>query len=83
MTEKGFEASQIRMKPDLGYGIWNLTHLYINDDGVCYCGRHMGVESTYMPHAWSDLGETASVVNEGVVIRCEDPRCTPVVQREN
>ena len=63
-------------------GTWTPDHLYIDDHGVCYCGRHMGVESTYMPHAWSDLGETPSVVHEGVTIRCEDPRCTPIAREE-
>lgn len=61
---------------DGGFGIWNPRHLYINDGGVCYCGGHMGVESTYVPHAWSDLGETEFVTHDGVVIRCEDPRCS-------
>ena len=58
-----------------GFGIWNPTHLYIDDNGVAYCGRHMGVESTYVPHAWSDLGETNCFMHDGVVIQCEDPRC--------
>jgi len=39
---------------------WRADHLYINDLGVVLCGRCMGVESTYMPHAWSDLGKMDS-----------------------
>ena len=35
---------------------WKAAHLYIGDSGQVLCGRCMGVESTYMPHAWSDLG---------------------------
>ena len=73
MTERSINT----MMPESGYGVWNPTHLYIDDGGFCYCGGHMGVESTYMPHAWSDLGETEFVIHDGVVIRCEDPRCKP------
>jgi hypothetical protein len=35
---------------------WKANHLYIGDNGEIRCGRCMGIESTYMPHAWSDLG---------------------------
>ena len=35
---------------------WRADHLYIGDSGEVLCGRCMGIESTYMPHAWSDLG---------------------------
>jgi len=35
---------------------WKADHLYIGDSGQVLCGRCMGTESTYMPHAWSDLG---------------------------
>jgi hypothetical protein len=36
---------------------WRPDHLYINDSGFVLCGRCMGVESTYSPWAWSDLGK--------------------------
>ncbi len=36
---------------------WRADHLYIGDNGEILCGRCMGTESTYVPHAWSDLGE--------------------------
>ena len=39
---------------------WKANHLYIGDDGRVLCGNCMGVESTYMPHAWSDLGAMGS-----------------------
>ena len=35
---------------------WKGNHLYIGDDGEILCGRCMGVESTYKPWAYSDLG---------------------------
>ena len=35
---------------------WRSDHLYVDDRGQVLCGRCMGIESTYMPHAWSDLG---------------------------
>ena len=35
---------------------WKADHLYIGDDGEVLCGRCMGVESTYRPWCWSDLG---------------------------
>ena len=35
---------------------WKANHLYIDDDGRVLCGRCMGVESTYRPWCWSDLG---------------------------
>lgn len=50
-------------------------HLYIHDDGSVYCGSHIGTEATYMPHAWSDLGQCRMFVFESSVMRCENPRC--------
>lgn len=38
---------------------WQATHLYIGDDGQVLCGRCMGIESTYRPWCWSDLGPMA------------------------
>jgi hypothetical protein len=35
---------------------WKANHLYIGDDGRVLCGRCMGVESTFRPWCWSDLG---------------------------
>lgn len=35
---------------------WKPDHLYIDDSGQVLCGACMGVESTYTPWAWSDLG---------------------------
>ena len=35
---------------------WKADHLYIDDRGQILCGRCMGVESTYRPWCWSDLG---------------------------
>ena len=82
MIDRRLQARLIRNR-ESGFGVWNPAHLYINDSGICYCGRHMGVESTYMPHAWSDLGETAFVVHGAVLIRCEDPRCAPLKRKGN
>jgi hypothetical protein len=38
---------------------WKATHLYIGDNGQVLCGRCMGVESTFRPWCWSDLGPMA------------------------
>ena len=38
---------------------WKKDHLYIDDRGEILCGACMGVESTYTPWAWSDLGPMA------------------------
>ena len=35
---------------------WESDHLYIGDEGRVLCGRCMGIESTYTPWAFSDLG---------------------------
>ena len=70
------------MKKNLRFGVWSPTHLYIDDHGECLCGAHMGVESTYMPHAWSDLGQTTFVVYEGVTLRCEAPGCSRRLGKE-
>ena len=35
---------------------WKANHLYVGDDGQILCGRCMGIESTYRPWCWSDLG---------------------------
>lgn len=35
---------------------WENDHLYIGDSGHVRCGRCMGIESTYTPWAFSDLG---------------------------
>ena len=37
----------------------------------------MGIESTYMPHAWSDLGPMRpdrTVDWDGLIVRCETDR---------
>jgi hypothetical protein len=39
---------------------WRADHLYVGDSGQVLCGRCMGVESTYTPWAWSDLGRMAA-----------------------
>jgi hypothetical protein len=36
---------------------WKPDHLYVGDNGEVLCGSCMGVESTYRPWCWSDLGE--------------------------
>ncbi len=36
---------------------WKPDHVYIGDTGEILCGRCMGIESTYTPWAWSDLGK--------------------------
>ncbi len=35
---------------------WKADHLYVGDEGTILCGSCMGVESTYRPWCWSDLG---------------------------
>ena len=35
---------------------WENGHLYLGDEGRVLCGRCMGIESTYTPWAFSDLG---------------------------
>ena len=40
----------------VAFAPWKPGHLYIDDSGQVLCGRCMGVESTYHPWAWSDLG---------------------------
>jgi hypothetical protein len=35
---------------------WKRDHLYLGDSGEVLCGGCMGIESTYTPWAWSDLG---------------------------
>jgi len=35
---------------------WESDHLYLGDRGEVLCGRCMGIESTYTPWAFSDLG---------------------------
>ena len=37
-------------------GSWKSDHLYIGDGGEVLCGRCLGIESTYTPWAFSDLG---------------------------
>ncbi len=39
---------------------WKADHLYVGDEGMVLCGRCMGVESTYRPWCWSDLGPMRS-----------------------
>ena len=58
---------------------WKPDHLYVGDSGEILCGRCMGVESTFTPWAWSDLGpmgpdRTVSVA--GTVLRCETDQYT-------
>ena len=58
---------------------WQPDHLYVNDDGQILCGRCQGVESTYKPWAWSDLGPMntdRSVTIDGTKHRCETDRYT-------
>ena len=38
---------------------WKANHLYVGDDGQILCGSCMGIESTYRPWGWSDLGPMA------------------------
>lgn len=42
-----------RRKP---FAPWKADHLYIDDDGRILCGACQGIESTYKPWAFSDLG---------------------------
>ena len=35
---------------------WKRDHLYLGDSGQVLCGACMGIESTYTPWQWSDLG---------------------------
>lgn len=50
-------------------------HLYIDDDGRVSCGKHIGVEATFKPWAFSDLGAVVAVVHKGARLACEDTRC--------
>jgi len=53
---------------------WKANHLYIGDRGEVLCGTCMGIESTYTPWAWSDLGPMTpdrTVTWDGMVFRCE------------
>lgn len=56
---------------------WRSDHLYVGDSGEILCGRCMGVESTFTPWAWSDLGPMGldrTVRWEDQVLRCETDR---------
>ena len=56
---------------------WKPDHLYVGDSGEILCGRCMGVESTFTPWAWSDLGPMGpdrSIRWEGTDLRCETDR---------
>ena len=56
---------------------WKPDHLYVGDDGRVLCGRCMGVESTFTPWAWSDLGPIGpdrSLRGEATGLRCETDR---------
>ena len=56
---------------------WKANHLYVGDSGETLCGRCMGIESTYTPWAWSDLGPMRpdrTVDWDGMIIRCETDR---------
>ena len=53
---------------------WRSNHLYVGDSGEVLCGNCMGIESTYTPWAWSDLGPMTpdrTVTWDGMVFRCE------------
>ena len=47
--------------------------IYIHDSGRVACGRHVGTEATYTPHAWSclGLGPTFTNPDDGVTFVCE------------
>jgi hypothetical protein len=51
--------------------------LYMNDQGECYCGAHVGTAATYTPWAWSCIGVGPAIeYSEGgrtVTFRCEIP----------
>ncbi len=60
---------------------WKSDHLYVGDSGEILCGRCMGIESTYAPWAWSDLGKmnpdrSVILMFEGrpTTYRCETDR---------
>jgi hypothetical protein len=56
---------------------WKSDHLYIGDNGEVLCGSCMGIESTYQPCAYSDLGlmDAAGMVEmAGVIVLCETRR---------
>ena len=56
---------------------WRADHLYVGDSGEVLCGRCLGIESTFTPWAWSDLGPMGpdrTVCWEGSVLRCETDR---------
>jgi hypothetical protein len=53
---------------------WQSNHLYVGDSGEVLCGNCMGIESTYTPWAWSDLGPMRldrTIDWDGMVVRCE------------
>lgn len=52
--------------------------LYMNDEGHCCCGAHVGTEATYTPWAWSCIGLGPELEHEEpdlgrVTFRCEIP----------
>ena len=58
---------------------WMPDHLYIGDSGEVLCGCCMGIESTFTPWAWSDLGpvgpdRSLRYGDDPTVLRCESDR---------
>ena len=56
---------------------WKADRLYVGDSGQVLCGGCMGIESTYVPWAWSDLGPMdakRAVRVDGLTLRCETDR---------
>ena len=55
---------------------FNPSHLYMHEErGVVSCGAHVGIEATYTPTAWLDMGECDGYMVGGSdhVFRCETP----------
>jgi hypothetical protein len=48
------------------------THLYSHKErGETACGAHVGIEATYHPTAWLDLGPCTEYREGGVTFTCE------------
>lgn len=46
--------------------------IYVHDSGRVACGRHVGIEATYQPHEWGQIGFGAfHTTGDGLTLACE------------